>query len=118
MKSDEEHDELWHLLGKAKQPQVSPFFARNILRNIREERQENGGILAWLRAHWRVPALAAGAAALLAIFAQPKEEPPSSDPLLLAAQQVSASPDYHVISNLDELLDSERNSIWLEASAY
>ena len=36
--------------------------------------------------------------------------------MLLLAQEVSVSPDYQVISNLDELLDSERNSIWLEAS--
>ena len=41
-----------------------------------------------------------------------------ADSLLLAAQEVSTSPDYLVISNLDELLDSERNSVWLEASAY
>ena len=37
MNHDEEHDELWQLLGKANQPQPSPFFSRNVLRAIREE---------------------------------------------------------------------------------
>ena len=45
----EEHDDLWHLLGKAKVPEVSPFFSRNVLRALRETAPENGGVLGWLR---------------------------------------------------------------------
>ena len=35
MKEDWDKDELWDLLGKAKPVSVSPFFSRNILREIR-----------------------------------------------------------------------------------
>ena len=37
MKDDfPENDALWNLLGKASHPEASPFFARNVLREIRE----------------------------------------------------------------------------------
>ena len=50
----EEHDDLWELLGKARETKVSPFFSRNVLRAIREEEQEKVGFFSWLRAHWKV----------------------------------------------------------------
>jgi hypothetical protein len=119
---NEEHDELWELLGRAKGPAVSPFFARNVVREVRAFSQEQPGLLGWLRAHWKAPVLAAGAlAVVLAVGSRLVERPEglSEDGQLLAmAQTVSESPDYHVIGHLDELLDSEENSIWLSADAY
>jgi hypothetical protein len=110
----EEHDDLWRLLGKARQPEVSPFFSRNILRAIREEAQEKPGVFAAFRAHWRI--LAAGVAAMTVgavMFFHP-EAPQSDQSVLILAEQVSTSPDYQVISHLDELLASEESSVWLE----
>jgi hypothetical protein len=112
----EEQDDLWELLGRSKAPAPSPFFSRNVLRAIREEAQEKPGLLLWLRRHWQLAAVSACVvvAASFAVMQSPSEQQP--DQVMLLAQEVSASPDYQVISNLDELLDSERNSIWLEAS--
>ena len=39
----EEDEKLWDLLGRSAEPKVSPFFARNILRKIREAQ---GGVRA------------------------------------------------------------------------
>jgi hypothetical protein len=113
--NNEEQDDLWELLGRAKAPVASPFFSRNVLRAIREEEQEKPGFFFWLRSHWQVAAISTCAVAIAASFAfvQQAHQP---DPELVLAQEVSVSPDYQVISNLDELLDTERNSIWLEAS--
>lgn len=109
----EEHDELWDLLGKAKAPEVSPFFSRNVLRAVREEAQAKPGVFAWLRRHWQLTAVSTCTVVLavgLALFDQSSQP----DPVMLLAQQVSVSPDYQVISHLDELLASEENSVWLE----
>jgi hypothetical protein len=43
---------------------------------------------------------------------------PQNEQMTLLAQKVSASPDYDVISHLDELLDSEENSVWLDGRGY
>jgi len=111
----EEQDDLWDLLGRAQAPTPSPFFSRNVLRVIREEKQEKPSFISWLRRHWQVPAFSTCALAVAASFfvVQQTRQP---DPVMELAQQVSVSPDYQVISNLDELLDTERNSVWLEAS--
>ena len=124
--SDDEQDDLWELLGEAREPEVSPFFSRNILREVRALRQEKPGFLGWLRRHWKVPAtlVPASAAAAVALLAMSPVQPTASvkttpkDQLTAIAEQVSASPDYMVISNLDELLASEERSVWLDTSVY
>ncbi|HYR57506.1 MAG TPA: hypothetical protein VEO95_02705 [Chthoniobacteraceae bacterium] len=112
----EEHDDLWQLLGKAKVTKVSPFFSRNVLRAIREQQPEKSGLFAWLAVRWKIVAISACVLAMAGGVAI--EQAGLPDPMVVLADQVSASPDYQVISHLDELLDSEHNSVWLEASAY
>jgi hypothetical protein len=112
----EEQDDLWELLGRSKAPAPSPFFSRNVLRAIREEAQEKPGLLLWLRQHWQLAAVSACVMVAASFALVQSQSPQQPDQVMLLAQEVSVSPDYQVISNLDELLDSERNSIWLEAS--
>ncbi len=116
--NNEDQDDLWQLLGRAKSPEASPFFSRNVLRAIREEEQEKPGFFLWLRRHWQVAAISTCSVVIAASFAFVQHSTRSHQPdaVLALAHEVSVSPDYQVISNLDELIDSERNSIWLEAS--
>lgn len=109
----EEHDDLWHLLGKAKQPVASPYLSRNILRVIREEKQDKLGVLAWLRSHWTLTTAAACALVMTGLSLTVDREQPDQITMLLA-EKVSQSSDYQVISHLDELLASEESSVWLE----
>jgi hypothetical protein len=112
----DEQDDLWRLLGEAKAPSVSPFFSRNVLRAIREEKQEKPAVLAWF--HWRWLTLGASICVLLVAtgvsLRHPAQQPQSDSSVVMLAQQVSTSPDYQVINHLDELLASEETSIWLE----
>ena len=109
----DEHDDLWHLLGKAKVPDVSPFFSRNILRALRGATPEESGIFVWLRRRWQVTAVGACAVLVAGFALLPQGEQPDQTTMLLA-QEVSQSSDYQVISHLDELLASEASSVWLE----
>ncbi len=115
---DNEQDDLWRLLGKAKVPRVSPFFDRNVLRALREEAsQEPSGLKQWPRLlGWRwLAAGALGAAALIFSQIQPASSLSGQVSSREIAQQVWASPDFAVIGNLDELLAFEENSLWLDA---
>ena len=109
----DEHDDLWHLLGKAKVPDVSPFFSRNVLRAIREDVPEKDSMLGWLRRRWLVAATGACAVLVAAFVLMPRAELPDNTTMILA-KEVSQSSDYQVISHLDELLESEASSVWLE----
>ena len=109
----EEHDELWNLLGKARQPKPSAFFAANVMRAVRAEAESKPGLLAWLRAKWYVPAAAGACAAVLAFLAmRPAVVPaPGADPLEEIAIAAAAAPE--MAPSLDSLLALEDNSIWL-----
>ena len=109
----DEHDDLWHLLGKAKVPAVSPFFSRNVLRALREEVPGKTGLFGWLCRRWQLTAVSACALMIAGIVLIPRAEQPDRTTMFLA-KEISQSADYQVINHLDELLESEASSVWLE----
>jgi hypothetical protein len=109
----EEQDDLWRLLGKAATPSISPFFSRNVVRAARESAQKRFGIVAWMRSRWAVAAVGVCAVAISGFVLTPRPAPQAKQ-IDLLAKQFSTSPDYQVVNHLDELLDSEKNSVWLE----
>lgn len=124
MNSDnlDDRDDLWDLLGHARQPEVSPFFARNVVREARALGREPSGWVEWIFRSWQVRTAAMCALAITlgaSIYGGHTARGPVSEDaqLMTMAKKVSASPDYQVIGELDELLDSEQNSVWLSADA-
>jgi hypothetical protein len=110
---DNERDNLWELLGNARKPDVSPFFTGNVLRKIRQTRQQPA-FLAWLASYWRVATLSTAAAALaLTLFIQQVPSNRSG-----SASQLAESSDYDVINNLDQLIASQDTSVWIENDSY
>lgn len=136
----DEQDALWELLGRGRPTRVSPFFARNVLRQIREQEAEPSGLLA--RLVRRLPILAGASCALAvigftwwprltadsgrpsvaavtpattapAVVTVPAKQGTAADPLIELAEVLGTSPDLAVIGNLDELLAAEESSVWL-----
>ena len=122
MNPSDENDDLWRLLGKARPSAVPPFFSRDVLREIRNLRQEHPGFFATLRRHWQLTLATAAAGCIVAIAAtqfiggNPRSSQP--DALTEIVEQVSDSPDYYVIADLDDLLASEESSVWLDNSLH
>ena len=118
--TNDEHDDLWRLLGKARQPDVSPFFSRNVLREIRLSEQERTGGFSWFRRKTLIATAGGFAVVLLslasfqfAVRSFPNRA--NSDMSFLLAQQ---GVDIEAISNLDELLAYDENNLWLDDSMY
>ena len=117
MNPDEERDDLWELLGRAKTPTPTPFFARNVLREIRAGTQPRTP-WNWLAVRWRAATLGAIALALLASIpvlhnGGSREK---TVPAIELARQTANSADYEVIARLDELLAFEDSTIWPDTS--
>lgn len=114
----EDDEQLWDLLGRTVEPKASPFFARNILRRVREEAEWPNRVRSWfsLRRLAPVSALAVAVIAALIFTSKPsiQEEPTSNEPDLLAMIDPQ---DYEVVADLDELLASDENSLWDESSS-
>ena len=111
----EDDDQLWDLLGKAARPQASPFFARNVLRQIREEPRWNWG--PWISWRRLVPASGLAVAVAIATFFavdRAPEEPLSGEDDLIAEIDVQ---DYEVVADLDVLLAADETSLWEENSS-
>jgi hypothetical protein len=100
---------LWDLLGQAAEPKISPFFARNVLRKIREPGHRTT-LRGWLNLRRLLPATGMAAALIAVIFlrwhtAVAPLTSPSSDALANLDAQ-----DSEVIADLDDLLASDDNN--------
>ncbi len=114
MKPDEK-DDLWYLLGKAQQPEVSPFFSRNVVRQARAQSGAHPSLFGWLLREWQMTAVTAAACVVLGLsLAQHLAEPPGPEATL--ARQIENPADYEVIEDLDVLLASDQNSVWIDST--
>jgi len=115
----EDDEQLWDLLAHNREPAVSPFFARNVLRRIREEQPERGRWwLSWRRlvpASGLALAVAVAGALIFVRYQAPEQEsaPQNQVDPLIASIDVQ---DYEVVADLDNLLASDENSPWDENS--
>jgi hypothetical protein len=110
----EDDPELWDLLGQAEKVEASPFFARNVLRALRQDESEKRGMMSWVA--WRrvVPPLSAIAAVLLAVAAiqtfHRSPRPSHRDRILLAdGQDPDLATDLDVLAGLDD--DSDDSAL-------
>src|SRR5947209_17817637 len=115
-REDDEH--LWDLLGRAAESKVSPFFARDVLRQIRQD--PHWSIGAWslfsLRRLVPVSGLAiAVIAALIFAHNSPLRQKPGAGEVDPVVAKIDAQ-DYEVVADLDELLASDENSLWDDES--
>ena len=106
MKRDDDQ-ELWDLLGQGAEPKVSPFFARNVLREIRQP-DGWGNLRDWLTVRRLVPAASLVIVALISVVALRMQTPPA-DPAAEMWTNVNAQ-DYEVMADLEDLLASEDNN--------
>jgi hypothetical protein len=112
----EEDEQLWDLLGRAPAPKVSPFFARNVVRQVRQETSE--GRRPWFSRRRLIPAFGVALAIIVTVLLvrnpSPRVTTPeaSIDPLIAKID----IQDYEVVADLDNLLASDENSPWDENS--
>jgi len=108
MKRDDD-PQLWDLLGQAAEPKLSPFFARNVLREIRELGHWTT-LRGWFNLRRLIPVGGLAAALLAVVFlrwhtAVAPLTAPSRDTLANVEAQ-----DYEVMADLDDLLASDDNN--------
>jgi hypothetical protein len=111
----EEDQELWDLLGHGRQPRLSAFFARDVIRRLREEPRRFGQVGSWFSLRWLVPGSALAAAIIAAVIMMQHPTSPPSVSESVPEVVVKIDPqDYEVVADLDELVASDENSLWDE----
>ena len=110
----EDDQELWDLLGQSSAPTVSPFFARNVLREIRQERDWREWVGKWLMPRRLIPAGAVAVAMIMAAASmqqRPANVSTSSEVVPEVIAQLDEI-DYQVVADLDDLLALEEDNLW------
>jgi DNA primase len=112
----EDDQELWDLLGRMPGREVSPFFARNVLRQIHEaaEASRFEQVPRWISLRRLMPATALAVAVIVSIIAvhHPESQRPSqNEPDVVAKIDPQ---DFEVVADLDDLLASDEGSLWDE----
>src|SRR5204862_6192866 len=108
MKRDDDQ-ELWDLLGQAAEPKISPYFARNVLREVRKANDWTT-FRGWLNPRRLIPVVGM-AGVMIAVFLVRLHT--SVAPLADSSSDTRASVDaidYEVVSDLDDLLASDDNN--------
>lgn len=105
-------EKLWDLLGRSAQPEVSPFFARNVLRQVRESesRSRLGGWLQWL-----VPAAGVAVAIIAALFLRVHAPEQNYSDSRTETLSLIESQDSELIADLDDLIEPDDNNSWDES---
>jgi hypothetical protein len=108
----EDDEKLWDLLGHSAEPKISPFFARNVLREIRESESKSrlGGWLQWL-----VPAAGVAVAIIAALFLGVQTPDSNHFDSRVETLSLIESQDSELIADLDVLIDSDDSNSWDEA---
>jgi hypothetical protein len=114
----EDDQQLWDLLGRTAEPKLSPFFARNVLREIRPEASRFGRAQDWFSLR-RLVAASAVAALLIGMeiathAPQRSQKSPEREPDVVAKIDPQ---DFDVVADLDELLAWDEDSLWNETPA-
>ena len=110
----QDDNELWDILGRAPEPKLSPFFARNVLRKIRQETTRFERARNWFSLRRLV---AASAVAVVVVGMAIATHHPVSHRASAHDSDVVAKidpQDYDVVADLDELIAWDENTAWEE----
>jgi hypothetical protein len=112
----EDDEALWDLLAKSPAVEPSPFFARNVLRSLREQESWTTRLMSGLKWQRLLPATAAAVLviAVTMLTRTPSERAVSANNQDEVLRKVNAQ-DYEVVADLDDLLALDENSLWTEA---
>jgi hypothetical protein len=110
----EDDKQLWDILGRVPGPTVSPFFARNVLRKIRQDTTGLDRARDWFSLRRLVAASAVAIVVVGMAIAthHPVSRTTSSNDLDVVAK--IDPQDYDVVADLDELIAWDENTVWEE----
>ena len=106
----EEDQELWDLLGRAEAPALSPFFARNVVRQVRQEPDWRENMRRWLSPRRLIPAAAVALAVVATTLSV--RVPSASDENVPDSVARLDPQDYEVVADLDVLIAMEEDGLW------
>ena len=108
----EDDQQLWDLLGEASEPNLSPFFARNVVRTVRQHSGRFESLRRWFAPRKLVPVAGVAVACIAALLALHRPGIQKSDAVTPDVIAQIDPQDYDVVADLDELLVTDETNLW------
>ena len=108
----EDDQELWDLLGKTGAPTLSPFFARNVVRQIRQEPDWRESVRRWFTPRRLIPATAVALAIVAATLSI--QTPNTSDETVPETVAKLDPRDFEIVADLEDLIAMQEDGLWEE----
>jgi hypothetical protein len=108
----EDDQQLWDLLGQASEPKLSPFFARNLVRTVRQRSRGFESLRRWFTRGRLVPVAGVALACIVALVALHRPGVQKSDAVTRDVIAQIDPQDYDVVADLDELLVTDESNLW------
>jgi hypothetical protein len=108
----EDDQQLWDLLGQASEPKLSPFFARNVVRTVRQRSPRFESLRRWFSLRKLVPVAGVTVACIAALLALHRPAIQKSDAVTPDVIAQIDPQDYEVVADLDELLVTDETNLW------
>jgi hypothetical protein len=104
--------QLWDILGRVPEPKLSPFFARNVVRSVRQAASRFERMRSWFS--WRRLAAASAVVIVVIGMAVATHHPASQDTAADDSEVIAKidPQDYDVVADLDELIAWDENTVW------
>ena len=103
---------LWDLLGRLAEPTTSPFFVRNVLRQVRQKPSHFDRVRNWLGGRSLIGASAVAAAVIALALVMHHPGPRTRSPSDLEVVAKVDPQDYDVVADLDQLIAWDENNMW------
>jgi hypothetical protein len=104
--------ELWDVLGRLPKPTLSPFFARNVLRKIRQEPSRFERARNWFSVRKIVGASVVAAVFVAVAFVTQYPGPRTTSSNESDVVTKIDPQDYDVVADLDALIAWDENTVW------
>lgn len=109
----EEDEKLWDLLGRSAEPKVSPFFARNVLRKIREAQGEPSRAH-WWNLRWLMPTAGIAVVVIAGLIIPSQLVNRSHSESRSEAAAFTEGQDGDLLADLDDLVGVDDGAAWDE----
>lgn len=108
----EDDQQLWDLLGQASEANLSPFFARNVVRTVRQRWRRFESLRRWFTPGKLVPVAGLAVACVAALIALHRPAIQKSNAITPDVIAQIDPQDYDVVADLDELLVTDETNLW------
>ncbi|MEO6054221.1 MAG: hypothetical protein ABIP97_09435 [Chthoniobacterales bacterium] len=113
--NQDNENRAWEMLEKGRQPNISPFFSRNVVREARKTKQGPTGLIGFYKLTWVRIGMPVAACLMLVIGVMTWKP---MQYLSHSTTTMDTAVDFDTVTNLDLLVSNDEGNLWTDTSSF